>query len=158
MNGTYANINARSCARIHSTESSFERLYCCGSNQNLTDGTNGTLNETFWICQITIKKTHAHTHINKTKNTQLTHTSQINYIDWWYICFCISIVSTWIRIAYILVIIISFFCFFSNFSQCAFSCKSNTNEVHMLLKIKIQKIEKVKLVGSKLLRRQERYL
>lgn len=55
------------------TMGTFERLYCCGFGIKLTASTNGTLNETSWICQITIKKTH--THIHAINNT-LTHREQ----------------------------------------------------------------------------------
>lgn len=101
----------------HVHVSTFERLYCCGFGTKLTDSTNGTLNETSWICQITIKK-------KPNTYTQLTYALTHQEEK------CVLCSPLWVYeselLAYILVIIISSFLYtFFCCSQCAFSCNSN---------------------------------
>lgn len=133
------------------TMGTFERLYCCGFIIKLTASTNGTLNETSWICQITIKKTHTHTYTQLTTHLHIASKT----------VFCVSIVSIWISIACLYTCYYYFFflhVFFLAVVNVRFRVIPTKERSLYAVEIKFQTIEKVKLVGSELLRRQERYL
>lgn len=96
--------------------------------------------------------------LKKESYTRIQLTTHAHYTNKTVLCVCPSCVYESELLAYILVIIISVFSllhFLFDCSQCAFSCNSNASS-SCAVEIKFQKIEKVKLVGSELLRRQER--